>query len=68
MPMLAQHSTPSKFLECKFSSKSGEVLNLGPSCLKIDFRYKIMKYQCQTRTQRLYIDWSGNVQVNLTRF
>ena len=40
MPMLDLYSTPSKFLECKFSSESGEVLNLGPICLKIDFRYK----------------------------
>ena len=50
--MLDLHSTPSKFLECKFSNKSGEVLNWGQICLKIDFRYKILKYQFQTRTQR----------------
>ena len=37
--ILYSHPTPSKFLECKFSSKSGEVLNLGPICLKRDFRY-----------------------------
>ena len=36
MLMLDLHSTPSKFLECKFSSKSGKVLNLGPIYLKID--------------------------------
>ena len=51
--MLDLHSTPSKFLECKFSNKSGEVLNLGPICLKIYFRYKILKYQGPTHTQRL---------------
>ena len=35
------HSTTSKFLEWKFSRISGEVLNLGPICLKLDFTYKI---------------------------
>ena len=45
MSPLHLHSTPSKFLECKFSSKSGEVLSMGPIYLKIDFRYKILKYQ-----------------------
>ena len=35
MSMLDLRSTPFKFLECKFSSKSGKVLNLGPICLKI---------------------------------
>ena len=53
MSMLGLHSTPSKFLECKFSSKYDEDLNLGLICLKLDFRYKILKHQCQTRTQRL---------------
>ena len=33
--MLDLHSTPSKFLECKFSNKSGKVLNLEPIYLKI---------------------------------
>ena len=53
MPMSGLHSIPSKFLECKLSSKSGEILNLVSVCLKTDFRYKILKHQCQTRTQRL---------------
>ena len=53
MSMLDLHSTPCKFLECKFSSKSSKVLDLGTIYLKIDFRYKILKYQCQTCTQRL---------------
>ena len=44
MSMLDLHSTPSKFLECKFSSKSGKVINLGAIYLKIDFRYKLLKY------------------------
>ena len=52
MSMLDLYLTPSKFLECKFSSKSGKVLNLGAIYLKIDFTYKILKY-LQTRTQRL---------------
>ena len=51
--MLDLHSTPCKFLECKFSSKPGKVLNLGPIRLKIDFGYKILKYQCQTPIQHL---------------
>ena len=34
--------------------------------LKIDFRYKILKYQCKARTQDLSIDWRGNFQLNLT--
>ena len=46
------HSTLSKCLECKFSSKSDEVLSLVPICLKIDSRYKILKDQYQIRTQR----------------
>ena len=66
--MLDLHSTASKFLECKFLSKSGKVLNLGPICLKIDFKYKILSYQCQSHTQRLKIDWCANFLVNLTRF
>ena len=45
--MLDLHSTPSKFLECKFSSKPGKVLNLEPICLKIEFGYNILK--CQKR-------------------
>ena len=44
--MLDLDSTPSKFPECKFSSKSSKVLNLGPIYLKIDFSCKILKYQC----------------------
>ena len=66
--MLDLHSTPSKFLECKFLSESVKFLNLGPICLKIDFRYKILTYQCQAGTQCLRIDWCGNFHVNLTRF
>ena len=53
MFMLVLHATFSKFIECKFPSESGDILNLGPICLKINFRYQILKYQCQTRTQRL---------------
>ena len=53
MSMLDLDSTLSKFLECKFSSNSGKDLNLRPIYLKINFRYKILKYQCQTRTHRL---------------
>ena len=53
MSMLDMHLAPSEFLEWKFSSKSGKLLNLGPIYLKIDFRYKILKNQCQTRTQCL---------------
>ena len=34
MSMLDLDSTPSKLLEYTFSSKSGEVLNLGTICLK----------------------------------
>ena len=34
MSMLDLDSTPSKFFECKFSIKSGEVLNLGLIYLK----------------------------------
>ena len=41
---------PSKGFPFKFSSKSGEVLNLQPICLKIDFRHKILKCQCKTLT------------------
>ena len=41
---------------------------MGLICLKIDFRYKILTYQCQTRTQRLKIDQCGNFHVNFTRF
>ena len=46
MTMLDFHSTAFKFLECKFSSKSDVDLNLKLIHLKIDFRYKILKYQC----------------------
>ena len=53
MSMLDLQSAPSEFLERKSSSKSGKLLNLGPICLKIDFRYKILKNQYQTRTQCL---------------
>ena len=53
MSMLDLHSTPFKFLACKFLSKSGKVSNLVPICLEIDIRRKILKYQCQTHTQRL---------------
>ena len=49
MSMLDLHSTPSKFLECKFSSKSAKVLNLRPNCLKTDFGCTVLKYQCQTQ-------------------
>ena len=34
MSMLDRHSTPSKFPECKFPSKYGEFLNMGPICEK----------------------------------
>ena len=37
--------TPSKYLKCRFSSNSDEVLSLGPIYLKIDLRYKVLKYQ-----------------------
>ena len=53
MSMSDLYSTLSKCLECKFLSISDEVLSLEPVCLKIDFRCKILKYQCQIRTQRL---------------
>ena len=33
------YSTPSKYVECMFSSKSDEVFSLGPIYLKIDIRY-----------------------------
>ena len=46
MSMLDFHSIPFEFRECKFSSKSGKVLNLVPIYLKIDFRCNIVKYQC----------------------
>ena len=49
MFMVDLHATTSKFFESKFSSKSARVLNLGPNCLKTDFRYKILKYQCQSQ-------------------
>ena len=50
------YSAPSKCLACKFSSKSDEVLSLEAICLNIDFRYTILKCQCQIRTQHLQID------------
>ena len=51
--MLDLHSTLSRYLECKFSSKSGEVLNLEQICLKIDLRYKVLKNQFQICAQQL---------------
>ena len=42
MFMLDLYSTPSKFHECKFSSKFGEVLNFGLICLKLDFKCKVL--------------------------
>ena len=55
--MSDSYSTPSKYLEYKFSSKPFEILSLIPISLNIDFRYKTLKYYFQIRTQRLQIDW-----------
>ena len=47
------HLLSSNCLVCEYSCKFNEALVLGPIFLKIDFRYKILKYQCHTRAQRL---------------
>ena len=56
MSMSDSYSTPSKYLEYKFSSKPFEILSLIPISVNIDFRYKTLKYYFQIRTQRLQID------------
>ena len=68
MSMSDQYSPPSKCLDSKFSSKSDEVLSLGPICLNIDFSYKVLKDQRQIRTQHLQIDYCTNFQENLVLF
>ena len=56
MPVSDLYSTPSKYLEGKFSNKPDEGLILGPICPNIDCRYKVLKDQCRIRTPRLQID------------
>ena len=45
-----------KYFESKFSSIPDNILNLGPVCPDLDFRHKIMKYQCQIRIYHPQID------------
>ena len=47
MPMPDLYSAPSNWLVYWFSSKSEEILILGPNYLDLDLRYKIFKYQYQ---------------------
>ena len=46
------YSTPSKYLEYKFLSKSDEVLITRPVCPNADSRYQILIYQCQVHPRR----------------
>ena len=55
------YSAPWNYFECKFASKSDEVLLLEPICQNIDFRYKIWKRQHKIRAQRLQIDYTTNL-------
>ena len=61
------YSTPSKYLECKFSRISDEFLILRPICPNTDFRYKALNHQYQILTLRLQIGYCGDFKVNLKR-
>ena len=50
------YKRPSKYFESKFSSIPDKILNLGPICPNLDFRHKILKYQCQIHIYHPQID------------